>query len=199
MKLHSPACDRNQGVIAEKLKTALTDCRHVLEIASGTGQHATSLTQSLPWLKWQPTDYSEESLQSIAAYIEECQHSRIMAPLRLDVNCMEDWAKVPVVDAIFCSNMIHISQWQSCQNLFMLSGQRLIDKGLLILYGPFIRKEVETAPSNIEFDLFLKSQNPEWGIRDLDKVDFCALKLGLERIELIEMPANNLIVIYRKT
>ncbi|WP_138380529.1 DUF938 domain-containing protein [Luteithermobacter gelatinilyticus] len=201
-KQTSPAAERNKGPILEVLKDTLPRYGTVLEIASGTGQHAVYFTEHLPPLLWQPTDPDPEARTSIRDWWWEVQLKNILPPLDLDV-CKTPW---PVeitpppepITSIVCINMIHISPWAACVALMEGAGRLLPPEGILYLYGPYRLDGNHTAPSNAEFDRWLKNQNPEWGVRDLGHVRQMAAKNGLEFVRTVAMPANNLSVIFRK-
>jgi SAM-dependent methyltransferase len=166
----------------------------VLEIASGTGQHTAHFAQALPMLEFQPTEADGEMLPSISAWCEGL--ANVLAPFVFDIGKLP-WP-VERADAILCINMIHIAPWQATLDLMKGAAQTLGDGGALILYGPFRRFGVHTAPSNQAFDADLRSRNPEWGIRDLEKVAEVANGHGLSLEEAVAMPANNFTVVFRK-
>lgn len=195
MKKYAPATERNREPIAAVLLEELPASGTVLEIASGTGEHALHFAPLLPGLLWQPSDYDEEALASIAAWREEAGLANILPPLRLDASSSE-WP-IARADAIFCSNMIHISPPAVTEGLLAGAGQLLGGDAPLILYGPFIEGDVVTAQSNLAFDQSLKSRDPSWGLRELVWVDQLAEASGLKRARRVAMPANNLIVVYR--
>lgn len=167
----------------------------VLEIASGTGQHAAFFAERLPHLDWQPSDVDPDYRASIEAWRVESGLSNVSSPLALDA-CAADWGVGPV-DAIFNANMIHISPWRVAEGLFAGAGRVLVDGGLLFLYGPFRIGGRDTAPSNAAFDADLRRRNPEWGVRDLERVVETAALQGLVRLETNAMPANNQLVVFR--
>ncbi len=200
MKQYSPAAERNCLPIFTVLNPLMPVTAQVLEVASGTGQHATFVAQKRLDLIWQPTDCDEEALASILAYQQECASPAMQKPIRWSV--IED-RPTPLTgpfDVIVNINMIHISPWEACLRLMQQAEQLLLDEGVLFLYGPFLIKGRETAPSNLEFDRSLQERNPQWGLRDLDEVIAVAARHGLHFQEFIDMPANNLAVIFhRKT
>ncbi|MXO89657.1 DUF938 domain-containing protein [Pontixanthobacter aquaemixtae] len=195
MKRHAPATERNRSFIADVLKAELQLPCSVLEIASGTGEHAVFLAQKFPGLVWQPSDQDAEALASIAAWTREAGLANIRPPIALDAS--KPWPALDC-DAIFCCNMIHISPWSAAEGLFRNAGGVLNVGGPLILYGPFLESDVETAPSNVAFDESLKSRDPAWGIRDIADVDALAKAHGFARSARYAMPANNLMLVYRK-
>lgn len=169
----------------------------MLEIAAGAGEHAVHLSGALPHLTWQPTDPDPEALISIAAWRDHAGLANLRAPLRLDAADPDRWPGDPIA-AVVNINMIHISPWTATQGLMKGAGRRLPPDGGLFLYGPFIERDVDTAPSNLAFDESLKSRNSAWSIRHLDDVTALAAEHGLRRAERIAMPANNLVVVFRR-
>jgi hypothetical protein len=192
-RLDYPATQRNREPILAVLEQVLPRGGTVLEIASGSGQHAAYFAAALPHLRWQPSDFDPEVLASIVGWTEELDN--VVAPVRIDVT--EPSWPVDGCDALFCANMIHISPWSSC--LGLLDGaSRLLQAGApLCLYGPFKRGGQHTAPSNEAFDQRLKTRDPRWGVRDLDVVEKEANDRGLALDRVFEMPANNLTVVFR--
>lgn len=196
MKQTAPAAARNREPIAEVLRQELPDKGLVLEIAAGTGEHAVHFAAAFPALQWQPTDPDASALQSIAAWREEAGLPNLRAPLALDAASV-DWP-VSAADAMVCINMIHISPWTSAEGLFA-GAARLLGQGApLVLYGPYLEDAVETAPSNIAFDQWLKDKDPRFGIRRIEDVDALAAGSGFARTGRAAMPANNLALTYRK-
>jgi len=192
----APATQRNRDAILNVLRGALPQSGVVLEIASGTGEHAVHFAQALPQLEWQPTDPSAQSRESIAGWISESGVQNIKPPLELDASA-EDWP-LQRADAIVCINMVHISPWEAAEGLMRGAGHLLPDNGLLYLYGPYRRANHPFEPSNAAFDESLKARDPRWGIRELDDVAACAASNGLALLDVAEMPANNLSVLFRK-
>ena len=173
----------------------------VLEIASGTGEHGAYLVSRFPGLGWTYSDIDELSLASQRAWIAHAgPGSGLKGPVELDAS-QADWGEAEAqspYDGIFCANMIHISPFAVCEGLIAGAGRLLRPSGRLFLYGPFAR-EGEIAPSNARFSENLKSRDPEWGVRDLDReVLPLAGKAGLDLAAVVEMPANNLSVIFEK-
>jgi hypothetical protein len=194
-KRHAPATERNREPIAEVLARELPATGNVLEIASGTGEHAVYFAASFPALRWQPSDPDREALASIAAYREDYQGGNLAAPVQLDAAKPDCWPVGGDADAIVCINMVHISPWEATEGLLQGAGEILRGRNLpLILYGPFFEKDVETAPSNRAFDASLKERDARWGIREAGKLD--ALH-GLTRSARHALPANNIILVYR--
>lgn len=192
---HAPATARNRDAILDVLRQVLPAQGHVLEVASGTGEHAIHFAAALPGLVWVPSDPDASARQSIRAWAEQAKLGNLRPPLDLDVTA--PWPDVSA-DAIVCINMVHISPWAATVALMANAG-RLLGKGNpLYLYGPYRRAGISTAPSNEAFEGWLKDQNPEFGLRDLEAVEAEAGKHGLALAEVVEMPANNLSVIFEK-
>lgn len=191
---YSPSAARNREPILDVLRRILPPAGTVLEIASGTGEHAVHFAAGLPHLIWQPSDPDAESRRSIAAWRAEAALPNLQPPLELDV-MREPWP-VEQADAIVCINMLHISPWAATLALFAGAARCLPSGAPLYVYGPFRQAGVPTAPSNEAFDASLKSRDPAWGLRELGEVDKIAESYGFGRREAIEMPANNLSLIY---
>jgi hypothetical protein len=193
----SPSTARNRGPILEVLKRCLPAQGLVLEIAAGAGEHALYNAAALPALQWRPTDPSPDALTSIAAWRDHAGTPNLLAPLALDAARPDTWP-VAAADAVVNINMIHISPWAATQGLMAGSGRLLPVGGVLFLYGPYIEPDVETAPSNLEFDQSLRRRSPEWGIRNLEDVTNLGATNGLVLAERVAMPANNLSLVFRK-
>jgi len=193
---HSPSAERNREPILAVLRDALPSSGRVLEIASGTGEHAVWFAGALPSLDWHPSDADADARASIAAWSAHAGLPNLRAPLALDVH-QPDWG-VDTLDAVVCINMIHISPWSAAQALFDGVGQRLVDGGVLYLYGPYKRGGAHTAPSNEAFEQWLKSRNPEWGVRDMEAVVALGDAAGLACEKVVAMPANNFSLVFRK-
>jgi cyclopropane fatty-acyl-phospholipid synthase-like methyltransferase len=189
-----PWCERNRQPILEVLQRLLPNTGTVLEIASGSGQHATFFADKLRPLTWQPSDIDPDRLASIRAWVTEAGLANLCEPLHLDV-LEADWG-VGEVEAIFCANMIHITPWECCLALLAGARRHLVAGGLLILYGPFRINGRHTAESNRRFDKSLRDQNPGWGVRNLDAV--CRAAGGLTMVERVEMPANNQMIVFQR-
>ncbi|MEP9361098.1 DUF938 domain-containing protein [Sphingomonas sp. KR3-1] len=192
MKRHAPATERNRDPIAAVLAEILPLAGLVLEIASGTGEHVAAFAARFPALDWQPSDPDAESLASIAAWSDGIANVR--APLAIDA-ARGDF---PVADAVLCINMVHISPWEATLGLLAGAGRALSAGGPLILYGPYRRHGVETAPSNEQFELWLKDKDARFGLRFVEEVTDAAAPHGLTLERLVEMPANNLVLVYRR-
>lgn len=194
-KRYAPATLRNRDAILTVLRDALPPAGLVLEVASGSGEHAIHFAAALPALEWQPSDPDPAALASIAAWRAEAGLPNVRAPILLDA--AGDWP-IDRADAILCINMVHISPWDATLGLLRGAGRALPTGGLLYLYGPYIRDDVETAPSNLAFDASLKARDPRWGVRRLEDVVAAAERQGLRFDRLVEMAANNLSVIFRR-
>jgi hypothetical protein len=193
---HAPHALRNRAPILEVLRRVLPESGLVLEIASGSGEHAAAFAAALPLITWQPTDLDPGALASIAAHGADAALPNLRPPLLLDVES----ASWPVASAaaITCCNMIHIAPWSACLGLLAGAARTLPAGGLLYLYGPFRRDGNHTSDSNQAFDEDLRRRNPAWGVRDLGEVTAFAAANGLDRTEIVEMPANNLSVLFRR-
>ena len=178
------------------LKATLPQEGTLLEVASGTGQHAAFFAGQFPSLTWQPSDGDPAALSSIAAWRDDAQHSNLREPLHLDVT-QEPWP-LDRADAVFCANMIHISPWTTCLGLITGAAKILTADAPLILYGPYRVEGTPTAPSNEAFDRSLRARDPRWGLRALTEVTEVATKAGFVREQIVEMPANNLSVVFRR-
>ena len=196
VKRHAPAAVRNREPIADILAEELPQQGLVLEVASGTGEHAVFFADRFPALNWQPSDPDPTALGSIAAWREEAGLPNLLPPVELDA-ALPAWP-VATADALLCINMVHISSWRATAGLFAGSARILPVGSPLVLYGPYIEAEVETAPSNLAFDESLRIRNPEWGIRNLTDVDRLAAQHGFIRARRTSMPANNLTLVYRR-
>lgn len=194
--LTSPAAARNRDPILAVLRRELPPHGSVLEIASGSGEHAVHFAAGLPELLWQPTDPDPDALASIAARRDAAGLPNLQAPLALDA-AGPVWP-VGAADAVLAINMIHISPWRSTEGL-MAGGARVLRAGgVLVLYGPFVEAGRDLAPSNAAFDASLRSRHPGWGLRELDLVRQEAERHGFALLRRHEMPANNLLVVFRR-
>jgi hypothetical protein len=202
--MHENSTHRNKEPILEVLKTHLSKpqaaaATQILEIASGTGQHAAFFSQAFPDLTWQPTEATAEAFSSISAWAEGLANVA-QPPLLLDASSPADTWPVAADScvAVVCVNMTHISPWEATQGLVAGAGRVLCSGGQLIIYGPFAIDGKATTESNAAFDRSLRAQNSSWGLRDVADVDACAAKAGLARKEMLQMPANNFTLIYGK-
>ena len=194
--LTAPAVARNRDPILAVLREVLDAPGTVLEIASGTGEHAVHFASALPYLVWQPTDPDDEARRSIAAHAARAQLPNLLPPLELDAAAAA-WP-VERADAVVSINMIHIAPWRAAEGLMAGAGRLLAPGAPLYLYGPYRQHGRHTAPSNAAFDESLKERDPEWGVRDLDEVAELADRHGLALQRTVAMPANNLSVIFRR-
>jgi len=188
----SPPAERNKQAIADVLARVLPKAGLVLEIASGTGQHAEHFSRAFPALTWQPSDTDVDALATLAERVRRAALPNLRAPIELDVH---EPPALGDIAAVVCSNMIHIAPWSACAALLLDAERWLAPGAPLVLYGPFKRGGEHTADSNAAFDAGLRRRNPEWGVRDLDDVVALALRHSLELGEVVAMPANNLTVV----
>jgi SAM-dependent methyltransferase len=193
----APHVARNAGPITDVLRGLLPDAGLVLEIASGTGEHALHFARAFPGLTFQPSDPDPAAVASIEAWRLEAEAPNLLPPMRLNA-CEGEWP-VASADAILCINMVHISPWTATQGLMAGAGRLLATGAPLYLYGAYRRQGVATAPSNEAFDLSLRSRDPDWGVRNLEDVVTEAAKHGLALESVVEMPANNLSVVFRRS
>ena len=196
MKRFAPATERNREPIARVLRQELPTSGLVLEVASGSGEHAVFFARRFPDLLWQPSDPDEVALASIESWREEDGSKNLLPPMHLDASSYE-WP-IAEADAIFCANMVHISPPEASEGLFAGAGRLSGGGSSLILYGPFLEQGVATAASNLSFDESLKARNPAWGLRNVEWMDVLADANGFRRKRQVAMPANNLMLIYRK-
>jgi cyclopropane fatty-acyl-phospholipid synthase-like methyltransferase len=195
MKQFSESCEQNKLPILETLRLYAGNASTVLEIGSGTGQHAVFFAEQFPHLQWQPSDLSE-SHPSIHAWIADSPVSNVTAPLQLDVN--QSALPSGKYDMIYSANTTHIMDWNSVTRLFYVVGEKLKTGGVFCLYGPFNYRGSYTSDSNARFDQWLKMRDPDSGIRDFEALDQEAKKNGLELIADHEMPANNRTLVWQK-
>jgi SAM-dependent methyltransferase len=193
---HAPATLRNRDPILAVLRDVLPARGRVLEVASGSGEHAVYFARALPDLAWLPSDPSPEARASIAVWRQEEGSANLQPPVALDA-ADEAWP-VDHADAIVCINMIHISPWAATLGLMRGAGRILPAGAPLVLYGPFVIDGSSLAPSNAAFDADLKARDPRWGLRDLDTVCEVASAHGLLRESVVAMPANNLMLVLRR-
>ncbi len=190
---HAPAAARNRDAILAVISRVAPRTGTVLEIASGTGEHAAHFAAALPGLTFQPSDPGPDRRASIDAWCESLPNVR--PAIALDTT--GPWPPGRY-DVILCCNMIHIAPWQAAEGLMAGAGRALRPGGALILYGPFLRAGHPTAPGNQSFDADLRARNPAWGVRALEDVDALANAAALTGPEIVEMPANNLCAIWRR-
>ncbi len=198
----APSAERNREAILDVLKEVLPASGTVLEVSSGTGQHAAYFAPELAPLRWLPSEFDRALIDSIEAWRERVPAANLLPAVTLDA-CAPVW---PVeqepperpITAIVNINMIHIAPWQTCLGLLAGAGRILPPDGILYLYGPYRRGGAHSAPSNEDFDRSLRARDPQWGVRDLDEVEIAAEGEGLVLDRVIDMPVNNLSVVFRK-
>ncbi len=195
----SPSAARNVDVISRVLSRYLKTGMRVLELASGTGEHGVALTRRIDGLIWQPSDFDDAALRSIGAWARYVGSAELLPPLRIDAG-RDDWPPPEMAgfQAIVCINMFHIAPWEAGEGVLRGAGRALQSRGVLYLYGPFTRGGQHTAPSNEAFDEHLRSRDPTWGVRDVDDIASHAQPHGLRLTEVVEMPSNNLSVVFEK-
>ena len=195
MKPYSVACERNRDAILPILRDVLAASRHVLEIGSGTGQHAVYFAQNLPRLTWQTSDLPQNH-DGILHWIKDSGLANVLPPIALDAND-ERWP-APGVDAVFTANTFHIMSWCSVQNLFVKVGRLLPEHAPFCIYGPFNYRGEFTSPSNASFDAMLRAHDPASGIRDFEQVCELAKKNDMDLASDHAMPANNRLLVFRR-
>lgn len=201
-KPFSQACENNKGPILDVLQQVMSATSHqkaqILEIGSGTGQHAAYFAPRLPWLNWQPTDQAQY-LPGCRLWIEEARAqgaSNLQQPLELDV-LQPEWPKLEIT-AAYSANTAHIMHWPAVEAMFKGLGQRLPAQGIFCLYGPFRYQGQHTSESNRNFDQHLRQQDPGMGIRDLDELEALGAQTGLQLLADHAMPANNRTLIWQR-
>lgn len=198
----SPAAKRNRVPIGEALKKFFSKVEKgtLLEIAGGCGTHAMYFSKLFPHIEWQPSDFQDESIESMKAHLEAEPRSNVLAPLKIDVCEPFDKWNLPHenFDFIFNANMVHISPWKCTESLFANAGEVLKSQGLLFLYGPFAINGVLEPKSNQEFDTTLKMNNSQWGIRDLKDLEAEAARSEIHLEQVLDLPANNKLVVWKK-
>lgn len=210
-KPHAPACERNRDPILRVLRRVFAGRRHVLEIGSGTGQHAVHFAAAMPWLTWQCSDRAE-SLPGIRMWLDEAGLANTPAPVALEVRgawpCVEPRAPTPAFprerarglarfDALFSANTLHIMGWVEVEAMFAGLDAVLADAATVAIYGPFNHGGLFSSDSNRVFDASLKARDPRMGIRDSEAVDALARAIGLRRVDDVAMPANNRCLVWR--
>lgn len=195
-RLYAPAVARNREPILAVLRRVLPAGGLVLEVASGSGEHAAFFAQGLPQITWQPSDPDPRARASIAAFREAGATHNLLPPLALDA-AMPEWP-IARAAAVVCINMIHIAPWSACAGLMAGAARVLPSAGVLYLYGPYKEEGRHTAPSNEAFDADLRARDPSWGVRDLGEVMALARRYGLVHQETVTMPANNRSVVFRR-
>lgn len=196
LQRHSAAAERNRGPILAELQRLLPGSGLLLEVASGTGQHAAFCSAGLPGWQWLPSERDAASLPSISAWCSG--QPRVLTPIHLDV-LATTWSQVPAqLDAVFCANLIHIAPWACCAGLMQGAARHLTTQGLLITYGPYLEDDVPTSPGNQAFDADLRARDPAWGLRRREEVEALAEQAGLWLRERVAMPANNLLLAWAR-
>ena len=193
-KPHSPACDRNRDPILAVLNEHFTECRTVLEIGSGTGQHAVYFAAAMPQLTWQCSDVAE-NLPGIRMWLEDAQLANTPSPIELDVDGAWPQARF---DGVFSANTLHIMGWAQVEACFARLPAVLADAATVAVYGPFNYGGAYTSRSNREFDAWLKARDPNSGIRDFEAIDALARAIGLRLIADVGMPANNRTLVWQR-
>lgn len=195
-KRHAPATLRNREAILAVLREELPGSGLMLEVASGSGEHAVHFAAAMPQLDWQPSDPDPAALASIDAWAGDAGADNLRRALRLDA-ASTDWP-LRHADTILCCNMVHIAPWSAAEGLFAGAGRLLPPGAPLILYGPFIESDVPTADSNLAFDTSLRERDATWGLREVAALDTLATAAGLHRTRRTAMPANNLMLVWRR-
>ena len=195
-KWSTPTAERNKGPILDVLARVLPRRGLVLEIASGTGQHVVHFAKALPNLTWQPSDPDAELRESIVLRVGEERRVNVNSPIDLDVTKLP-WP-LQTADAVVAINLIHVAPWSATLALFEGAKALLSTEHALFLYGPYRRFGRHTSESNVQFDLDLRAHNPDWGVRDLEAVSDVAGGAGFILAEIVEMPANNFSLVFKR-
>lgn len=196
-KHFAPATARNREPLLAVLQQVLQDAHTVLEVASGTGEHAVYFARALPHLTWQPTDADPDALRSIEAWQRDEALPNVLPARGLDV-LQEPWPLPGPYDALVCINMVHISPWEATQALLRGAARVLAPGARLALYGPYLVEGRPTAPSNLAFDASLRARDPRWGVRALEAVLAEGARHGLTRERVVDMPSHNLTVVLQR-
>jgi SAM-dependent methyltransferase len=204
-RLDAAAFHRNHAAIWAVLEKFLRGkTGDVVEAGSGTGQHAVFFARHSPGITWWPSDLNDNHLRSIAAWIAHANLANVRPPQRIDLSNpdwlpeMSEGGGPAALLAVFCANVIHIAPWRVAESLIAGAARGLRPDGRLFLYGPFKRAGRHTAPSNAAFDISLRDSDPEWGVRDVDDVAALAQHNGMKLTEIVDMPANNLILAFER-
>jgi SAM-dependent methyltransferase len=193
----APAALRNREPIANVLREWLPPSGLVLELGSGTGEHAVHFAGAFPELEWQPSDVHPDALASIRSWRAHAQLPNLREPLVIDASSPE-WP-IDQADAVLSINMAHISPWAASLGLIAGAAKVLPPGGPLILYGPWLKDDIETAASNLAFDADLKARDPQWGLRRVEDFAEAAAAQGFDFVDWRRMPANNLMLLFRRT
>lgn len=196
MKLNYPATQRNKHAILDALRSHLPATGTVLEIASGSGQHAVHFASELPHLTWQPSSLEAEERASIAAYQRDHAVANMRPPVALDVT-QDPWP-LQTADAVVCINMIHIAPWTASEALFAGAARLLSSGAPLITYGPYRFNGRHVSESNVAFDASLRQRDERWGIRDVDTLEALGRETGFSRETTLALPANNHLLVWRR-
>ncbi|KAK9840577.1 hypothetical protein WJX81_002591 [Elliptochloris bilobata] len=195
LRLYAPSVVRNRDPIKAVLRRVVPPAGLVLEIGSGSGEHVVHFAQALPGLRWQPSDADREACESVASWTRAAQvEDRVLPPLHFDASAA--WPPMEPLAAILSINMVHIAPYAACEGLFRGAAAALPPGGPLCLYGPFLTGQGD-APSNISFDRMLRRHDPAWGVRSLQAVQATAAEQGLALDEMVEMPSNNLLLVFK--
>jgi SAM-dependent methyltransferase len=205
-RLDAAAFHRNHQPIWQVLELFLRDkSGDVVEAGSGTGQHVVTFARRSPQIVWWPSDLNDQHLKSIRAWRSHAQLANIREPMRIDLSdpqwCpkMHDGSGPGELLAVLCANVIHIAPWRVAEGLIAGASEYLRPDGRLFIYGPFKRGGKHTAVSNAVFDTSLREGNPEWGVRDVEAVGRLAEAVGLALVDIVEMPANNLVLVFARS
>jgi SAM-dependent methyltransferase len=202
-KPFSDASNRNRGPILEVLRTRFADRREVLEVGSGTGQHAVHFAAAMPWLRWQCADQAA-CLPGIRAWLADATLPDMPVPVELRIDAVEGWSRLPRTadgdrfDAVFSANTLHIMAWPEVEALFAGLDTVLADDAVVVVYGPFNDAGRFSSDSNRAFDATLRARDPAMGLRDVEAVDALARDVGLVRTDIVAMPANNRCLVWRR-
>lgn len=191
---YSEACERNKQPISDRLAAYLVSPSNILEVGSGSGQHALFLSAHHNHLQWQPSD-QDQYLDALKINIEQYASSRVLTPIELDVR--QTWPNT-FYDGVFTANTLHIMSWSEVESFFKGVGAVLHNHGYLFVYGPFRYQDTYTSPSNAQFNNWLKARDPASGIRDFEAVDMLAQQQGLTLVDDFKMPANNQLLVWRR-
>ena len=192
----SPAAERNKAPILAVLSEHVRSAEHILEVASGTGQHIMHFARRLPQITWQPSDCTDTLFEDICQSIRATGLANLAQPVLIDVT-EQNWGG-KAYDAIYCANMTHIAPWRAAEGLFAGAADCLTPNGQLFVYGPFKFNDQVLAESNQQFDLSLRARNPSWGIRNICELDGLAAQNSFFREDTYALPANNHLLVFRR-
>lgn len=192
-----PAAERNKQPILEQLSSLLVGREGLfVELASATGQHIQLFSEHLPGFIFQPSDFDDEHLETLARRVKVLGRARLLPPLRIDA-AVVPWPVAPI-DVLYNANMIHIAPWRVTEGLFRGAAHHLKPGGMLVTYGPYSFSGKHTSESNEKFDQSLRSRDASWGVRDVEDLSACATKNGIALVRTIPMPANNFILVWER-